>query len=103
MAWPSFFRVSTEALLHRRTGHGGRKGVGGGRLQPLQLQTIFTGKALMIRAKSTRGQNILQGSQGQACCLLNLTFVLSKAYLRAESPSIFRDNEGDSAGRETIP
>ena len=51
MARPTFFRVSTEALLHRRTGHGGRKGVGGGRLQPLQLQTIFTGKALMIRAK----------------------------------------------------
>ena len=65
MARPYFFRVSTIAPYHRRTGQRGTKE---GELQPLQLQKIlkFLGQSADDKGKSTRGENILQGSQGQA-------------------------------------
>ena len=45
MARPSFFRVSTEALLHRRTGHGKRKGVGGGAAAAPPVANNFLGQS----------------------------------------------------------
>ena len=50
------------------------------RAAALQLPKIlkFLGQSADDLGKSTRGENVLKGSQGQACGLLHMKFVLSK-------------------------